>query len=43
MPIFKCEIAVIPECRSRESVFVVVLLRNNRSPTETLGDDTKAE
>ncbi|WP_432635841.1 hypothetical protein [Candidatus Avelusimicrobium sp.] len=34
--------AVIPECRSRESVFaVVVLLRNDRSPTKFLGDDDK--
>ena len=34
---------VIPEGRSRESVVVVVvLLRNDRSPTETLGDDKTA-
>ena len=33
-------IVVIPECCSRESVFaVVVLLRNDRSPTKFLGDD----
>ncbi|WP_432634190.1 hypothetical protein [Candidatus Avelusimicrobium sp.] len=32
--------AVIPEGCSRESVFaVVVLLRNDRSPTKFLGDD----
>ena len=31
---------VIPECRSRESVFAeVVLFRNDRSPTKFLGDD----
>ena len=34
---------VIPECRSRESVVnVVSLFHNNRSPTETFGDDNKS-
>ena len=33
---------VIPESRSRESVFAVVVpLRNDRSPTKTFGDDDK--
>ena len=37
---FSFAIVVIPECRSRESVFaVLVLFRNGRSPTETFGDD----
>ena len=32
--------SVIPECSSRESVFVAfVLFQNDRSPTETFGDD----
>ena len=40
-PLFQ---VVIPESRSRESVVsvVVALFHNNRSPTETLGDDTQS-
>ena len=34
---------VIPECRSRESVVnIVALFHNNRSPTETFGDDNQS-
>ena len=37
-------IVVIPECRSRESVFaVVVLFLNDRSPTKFLGDDKQRD
>ena len=39
LPLFQ---AVIPESRSRESVVnVVALFHNNRSPTETFGDDAQ--